>query len=222
MATKTDKANSRKVKLTREKIYDSYMDYVLLNGRQPSSIYAFCKDLKASEADFYNHFNSFGSIEKSIWQDLLKSTLENLYNDEDFQVYSVREKLLAFYFAFFETLKSSRSFILSTFNNFSEKDTNPEVLRWLKEEFNEFANELITQGVETGEIIMRPYISERYKDGFWLQFLLLIRFWIKDDSIGFENTDAAIEKSVNLGFDFIGKGPIDSLIDFAKFLYQNK
>jgi hypothetical protein len=51
-------------------------------------------------------------------------------------------------------------------------------------------------------------------------FILL--FWKEDDSAGFEKTDAAVEKSVNLAFDLIGKGAVDSAIDFAKFLYQNK
>jgi hypothetical protein len=37
----------------------------------------------------------------------------------------------------------------------------------------------------------------------------------------FEKTDAAIEKSVNLAFDLIGKGILDNALDFGKFLYQN-
>ena len=53
-----------------------------------------------------------------------------------------------------------------------------------------------------------------------MSFLLL--FWRDDDSAGFEKTDAFVEKSVNLAFDLIGKGALDSAIDFAKFLYQSK
>jgi len=50
----------------------------------------------------------------------------------------------------------------------------------------------------------------------------LLVFWKEDESPGFEKTDAAVEKSVNLAFDLIGKGAVDSFIDFAKFLYQSK
>jgi len=49
-----------------------------------------------------------------------------------------------------------------------------------------------------------------------------MNFWKNDDSKSFENTDAAVEKSVNLSLDLIEKGPLDSMLDFAKFLYQNK
>ena len=37
----------------------------------------------------------------------------------------------------------------------------------------------------------------------------------------FEKTDEAVEKVVNLSFDLIGKGAVDSMLDFAKFMYQN-
>jgi hypothetical protein len=33
---------------------------------------------------------------------------------------------------------------------------------------------------------------------------------------------AAIEKSVNLAMDLMGKSPLDAALDFGKFLFQNK
>jgi hypothetical protein len=53
-----------------------------------------------------------------------------------------------------------------------------------------------------------------------------VLFWwfyvLKDDSKDFEKTDAAIEKSVQLSFELIGKGVLDVAIDFGKFLFQNR
>jgi hypothetical protein len=43
-----------------------------------------------------------------------------------------------------------------------------------------------------------------------------------DTSNAFEKTDAAIEKSVNLAMDLMGKSPLDAALDFGKFLFQNK
>ena len=51
-----------------------------------------------------------------------------------------------------------------------------------------------------------------------LHFVLM--FWIKDESAEFEKTDEAIEKSVNLAFDLMGKGVVDNVFEFGKFLYQ--
>jgi ubiquinone biosynthesis protein COQ9 len=50
----------------------------------------------------------------------------------------------------------------------------------------------------------------------------VLRFWVKDDSKNFEQTDALIEKTVKLTFELLGESPLDSFIDLAKFLYQNK
>jgi hypothetical protein len=52
--------------------------------------------------------------------------------------------------------------------------------------------------------------------------LFILNFWVKDPSQQFEQTDVAIEKAVNTSFDLIGKTPLDTIFDFAKFLFQNR
>jgi hypothetical protein len=56
----------------------------------------------------------------------------------------------------------------------------------------------------------------------WVQFLYVLRVWTNDESEDFQVTDAAIEKTSVLLFELMKKGPIDMLIDFVKFAYQNK
>jgi len=54
-----------------------------------------------------------------------------------------------------------------------------------------------------------------------MQFAFVLNFWIKDQSAGFEKTDEAIEKGVNVTFDFFQRSPIDNLLEYGKFLAQN-
>ena len=96
------------------------------------------------------------------------------------------------------------------------------LLKGMKSSYLDFIHGLMIEGNDTGEIPKRPFLSDRYKQGFWVQLLFILNFWKNDESKGFENTDAAIEKAVNLSLDLIEKGPLDSMIDFAKFLYQNR
>ena len=49
-----------------------------------------------------------------------------------------------------------------------------------------------------------------------------MRFWIEDRSPGFEKTDIAIEKSVRSVFDLFDNTPLDSIVDFGKFLWEEK
>jgi hypothetical protein len=91
-----------------------------------------------------------------------------------------------------------------------------------REDFMEYAATLIAEGVESGEIVKRMFVVDQYPEGLWLQLLFVLRFWIKDESAGFENTDAAIEKAVKVSFDLIGPGALDSILDLARFMFHNK
>jgi hypothetical protein len=52
-----------------------------------------------------------------------------------------------------------------------------------------------------------------------VQFWFIIQFWMTDESRDFEDTDAAIEKGVNLGFDLMKENTLDKAFDLAKFLW---
>jgi hypothetical protein len=52
---------------TAQQIKTGYIDYVLTHDEQPKSVYSFVKKLKISEAEFYQFYASFESIEKLIW-----------------------------------------------------------------------------------------------------------------------------------------------------------
>lgn len=94
-------------------------------------------------------------------------------------------------------------------------------LKAFRKTFLQFVNDLINQGRQSGDVASRPYLEKTYPQLFWLHFCFLLIFWMNDGSADFEQTDAAIEKSVNLAFDLIGKSAVDSALDFAKFLYQS-
>jgi hypothetical protein len=51
---------------------------------------------------------------------------------------------------------------------------------------------------------------------------LTLKFWLDDDSAAFEKTDIYIEKSVKASFELLNVAPLDSLIDFGKFIFKEK
>jgi hypothetical protein len=217
----TRKAN-KKPQVTAEKVREAYMAYMLEYGYEPPSIFVFAKSLGLKESEFYNFYNSFTAIKKAIWLGFFSDTLERLHSEEVYMEYSVREKLLAFYYTWIEVLKENRSYVIQTVKEVKKPELTPAFLKPFKEHFVHFANELLSEGKETEEVVDRPVIGNRYDDGLWLQLLFILNFWVKDDSQGFEKTDAAIEKAVNLSFDLMGKTAIDSLVNFAKFMFQNR
>lgn len=201
-------------------IKPAYIDYLLTQGKRPPSVYKFCADLGIPEEAFYSQFGSFDGLERDIWSDFIDKTIERLTADETYAQFSAREKVLAFYYAFFEELKANRSFVLVQLESHRKPELIPEFLKDFKSQYESFLKEILDAGRTGGEVARRPYLDKQYPQLFWFHMAFMLLFWKIDGSAGFEKTDAAIEKSVNLAFDLIGKGAVDSAIDFIKFLYQ--
>ena len=65
-------------------------------------------------------------------------------------------------------------------------------------------------------------LGNEYPGWHWPQVLYLINGWLNDNSTAFTKTDQAIEKSVNLGFDIMGRNLFDSAFDFLKFVVTQR
>lgn len=209
-------------KASDESIKSAYIQFLLTEGKQPTTIYKFCLDIGMKEDEFYKHFGSFDGLERHIWKGFLEKTSARLLSDKSFINFTSREKVLAFYFTLLEELKANRSFILLQLGQAKRLEFTPSYLKSFKESFELLFETILTEGRSKGEIATRPFLDKRYPQLFWLHMGFILFFWRDDDSAGFEMTDAAIEKSVNLAFDMIGKGAVDAAIDFGKFLYQSK
>lgn len=204
----------------KERIKESYIDYVLTQGERPKSVYAFMKKLRLKESEFYQHYASFEAVESGIWLDIFNQTSTTIKAQEEYPAFSAREKMLTFFYAFTEALKPYRSFILYSFRSFPYVGTSP-VLKPVKNSFMTFCEEVIRDGIEARELKDRKYIADKYKDALWLQLAFVIRFWVKDNSKDFEKTDEAIEKGLQVTFDMMGQGAFDHLFEYGKFLFNN-
>ena len=216
------KRSTRKKAGSGTTIMDVYQEYLPMHGTRPSTIYKFCIENGFSEQDFYKIAGSFDALEGKIWLEYIQRTIQTLRTDANFDSFSSREKLLAFYFTLIEILNANRSFAVLLLGRQSRPEITPGYLRSFKKEFEVFASEIMDEGKAKGEVARRPYLDSRYPQLLWAHMALLLMFWKEDGSASFEQTDAFIEKSVNLAYDIIGKGVIDSTIDFAKFLYQSR
>lgn len=225
---------------TLETIRKAYTEHVLEHGSQPTSVFQFARKLEIAEPEFYDYYASFDAIEADIWLDFFTQARTTVEGDETYQGYSVREKLLAFYYTWIELLKGQRSFVVYSYSRLRDAlapatsragmsarrqggTTNPRnVFKPFKEAFYDYTRDLLAEGRESKEVEPRPFVGDRYVDGLWRQTLFLLNFWVRDTSKGFEKTDTAIEKAVNTAFDLIGRSPLDTLFDFVKFTLQNR
>ena len=101
----------------KQNIFKYYIKSVLENDKEPSSVYRFCKDLKIKESEFYKYFPSLDYLKGQIFLEFYKNTYSLIKKEKGYISKSPKEKLLSFYFTFFEVLER---FSLKFYSNPSE------------------------------------------------------------------------------------------------------
>jgi len=206
---------------TAAQIQDAYIDYVLSNNEEPKSVYVFAKQLGITEQEFYAFYSSFVAIEKAIWADLTTKAITEIQQQEVWTSYTSRDKILSFFYAYIELLKTKRSFVVYSLKKSRTHISTPEVLDGVRTIFENFADNIIKEGLASGELADRRFLSKRYKDALWVQFGIILNFWVNDSSFNFEKTDEAIERGVNVTFNLFQRSPLDEIIDYGKFITRN-
>ncbi|PKH52937.1 heat-shock protein [Tenacibaculum sp. Bg11-29] len=212
---------AKKKNITQEKIVEWYMDSVLISGK-PNSIYSFALDNNFEESEFYEHYSSFESLEKSIFAIFAKETIHLLHKTEAYKEYASKDKLLSFYFTFFELLTANRSYVLLQFKDVKSNFSKLSVLKQLRTEFINFVSGINLEKIDFKNEKVNELQDKTIVESYWIQLLMVMKFWIDDESSNFEKTDVFIEKSIKASFDIQQITPLKSVIDLAKFLWKEK
>ena len=212
-----------KKKTTSEKdIISYYMDYVLEHNENPKSVYAFAKANNFEESKFYEHFSSFETVEKQVFKAFFDNTMTTLLKSEDYISFDARNKLLSFYFTFFENLTANRSFVAYSLHRHKNNMKGLALLSELKKSFTNYILSLEIEMIDIQLEQIEKIQTKSLKESAWIQLLLTIKFWLDDTSTSFEKTDIFIEKSINARFDLMDIKPLKSIIDFGKFILKEK
>ena len=157
----------------KQKIYDAYSTQVLEHEKEPKSVYLFCKKNKIEETDFYKSFASLEDIKESIFSKFFDNAYMLISKEKGFDAQVPKEKLLSFYFTFFEVLLINRSYVLFILSNSGEKMQKLSSLRRLRNSFKQFASGLIEQGNTSKQSILTKHPELIFSEGAWLQLLFL-------------------------------------------------
>lgn len=204
-------------------LQELYVRLCLEENKAPVSVYAFSKAAGITESEFYDHFASLEALESDLFRSWWAQAFSGATSSEVYSSYSGREKMLSLFFTWIEVLRKNRSFVQFVKNKHA--GFPPQVPTWLKplrEQFLEDVKPILNEAIGSKEIVDRKFLSDKYVEGLWVNFLFITDFWLKDQSKGFEKTDEAIEKSLHLSFDLLGKSALDTALEFGKFLFQQK
>jgi hypothetical protein len=214
---------TKKEKMTTEDtIISAYMNHVLEHNEDPKSIYSFCKHNDFEEAAFYKFFTSFEIIKRSVFSKLFEQTLTIVTESDDYKNFDSRNQLLTFYFSFFEMLTANRSYFVYALEANKGKLENLKILQDLRKYYKEYITQLDLKTFAVKSEKLSKFQDKAVAETAWIQLLMTMKFWLDDSSAAFEKTDLYIEKSVNASFDLLNTIPLESVLDFGKFLVKEK
>jgi hypothetical protein len=213
---------AKKKNITKENVIGFYMDYFLEHNKKPNTVYQFAKLNNFEEAEFYKHFTNFETIDETIFEVFFEQTLQLLQKSDEYETYDAKTKLLSFYYTFFEILTANRSFVVAILNHDKNQLKNIKKLDLLRKHFKNFFQSLEIEKLDLQQEKLIEFQEKSMNEMAWIQFALLLKFWIDDTSSSFEKTDIFIEKSVNASFDLMDIKPLKSLFDLGKFMWKEK
>jgi hypothetical protein len=213
---------AKKKTISEGDIIASYMDFVLEHNENPKSVYAFAKANNFEESKFYEFFGSFEAIQKQVFIAFYNNTVSALDKSEDYNSFDARNKLLSFYFTFFENLTANRSYVIHALHGHKNGLKGLTLLSGLKNSFTDYIDGLDIETLDIKQEQIDKFQRRALQESAWLQFLLTMKFWMDDTSASFEKTDIFIEKSVNTSFDVLNIAPLKSVLDLGKFIFKEK
>ena len=117
---------------------------------------------------------------------------------------------------------ANRSYVTMSLKEDKNQLKNLKQLSSLRTHFKNFIAEITTDEVRIKQEKIQEFQEKAIQETAWVQFLFTLKFWLEDGSPNFEKTDIFIEKSVKLSFELMNVAPINSLIDFGKFIFKEK
>ncbi|MDB4605507.1 TetR family transcriptional regulator C-terminal domain-containing protein [Flavobacteriaceae bacterium] len=221
MATK--KISSKKTSvIDADQIISAYMEDVLNNEKKPVTVYGFCKAHDFEEVSFYQFFGNIEALEKGVWEAFFSQTMRLLQKNPDYANTSSREKMLGFFFSFFELLTLNRSYVLFTLKSDKNMLHSLMALSGLRNHFKSFTKDLIDLDNSSAQSKLTQFQPSVFSEAAWVQLLFTIKFWMDDNSPGFEKTDILIEKSINTVFEVFNNTPLEQVLDLGKFLFKER
>jgi len=166
-----------------------------------------------SASEIYALFPNKKSILKFYYPSLVIRYRAMVGEIDDFDSYSISEKLSNFMFTLFDMMKEKRLFVMETFYKYEWKcSSNSEFQKEIKELFKDFfttdGNIATSAGVFMGDLFYASLTSN---------YLYLIKFWLEDDSEDQERTFALIDKITGFIEELVYSKIVDKGFDLAKY-----
>ena len=186
---------------------------VLLHQDDNFTIPNLSKETGKTASQIYTLFPNKKAILKFYYPALVYQYRAMVGEIDDFDAYTISEKLSNFMFTLFDMMEEKKGFVEETFYKYEWKcSSNSEFQKEIKELFKDFfttdGNISTSAGFFMGDLFYASLKSH---------YLYLIKFWLEDDSEDQERTFALIDKITGFIEELVYSKIVDKGFDLAKY-----
>jgi len=164
-------------------------------------------------SEIYSLFPNKNAILKFYYPSLIVRYQAMISEIDDFDSYSISEKLSNFAFTLFDMMDERREFVEDTFDKYVWTcSSKSEFQKLIKSLFKDFFT-------SDGKIATSAgfFMGDLFYSSLKTQFLFLIKFWLDDNSEGRERTFALTDKITGFIEELVYSKIVDKGFDLAKF-----
>lgn len=175
------------------------------------------KKLEIDVVDIFNYFPNKKAILEFYYTSLVIRYKLMIEEIDDFETYSLGEKLSNFIYASFDMMQEKQAFVEATFNkmirySYTKTDYSKKVEALLESFFREDA------GISSSSsLLMNSFFFQLMR----AKYLYLVSYWLRDDSEGKERTMELTDKLSSFIQEVMYNSVADKGFELMKFLVTN-
>ena len=205
---------------TKAKILEEAVDLIIEKGFKSASMREMAKNAGVSNPTIYNYFPTTEKILYAYVEQKHKETAEILQNIEDFHTYTLREQLQTLIETELELYLEDREFIIQIADMvFHSSNLKLDSLYDSNALFRDMVADILSIAIEAGEIPNPPF-EEYLPRLFWDYYIMVVAYWVKDDSEMFANTTQFIDHSLGVIEALLHSNILNRANDLGMFLFK--
>jgi len=205
---------------TKNKILQAAVDLIIEKGFEHASLREIAKNAGVSNPTIYNYFPSKEKLLYAYIEQKHKEAIAILHEIEDFHTYSLREQLQTLIETELELYLEDREFIIQiadmVFHSFGLR---LDKLYETNALFIETVDEMLSIAIEAEEVPEPPF-REHLPKLFWDYYIMVVAYWVKDESEMFENTTQFIDHSMGLIEAVLRSDVLSKANDLGLFFFK--
>jgi len=205
---------------TKAKILEEAVNLIIEKGFKSASMREMAKNAGVSNPTIYNYFPTKEKIVYAYVEQKHKETAEILQNIEDFHTYTLREQLQTLIETELELYLEDREFIIQIADMvFHSSNLKLDSLYDSNALFRDMVADILRIAIEAGEIPNPPF-EEYLPRLFWDYYIMVVAYWVKDDSEMFANTTQFIDHSLGVIEALLHSNILNKANDLGMFLFK--